>query len=199
MTSTAHPDDLFDCLERDDTPGALACLSAGTSIHARNFDEQTPLHIAAERGLVDVMRALLDKGADPDARDFEGETPLHLAALKDQSRAINLLLAHGADIDAQDNDGRTPLHHAILNLPENRALKAGVTLMMAGADDTISDNNHWNTETLARRYGTYEGLQQGLTRAFNNRFKRTAISSRRERVHQQRVQRRRSRRQGLRP
>lgn len=182
MTTDERTEELFDCLARADTPGALACLSDGADIHARNFDEQTPLHIAAEQGMIHVMRVLLNKGADPDATDFEGETPLHLAALKDRSRAIRLLLNHHAKIDAQDNDGRTPLHHAILNLPENKALKAGVTLMLAGADYTARDKNHWDTETLARRYGTHDGLQQGLTRAFNNRFKRTALAARRQRV-----------------
>lgn len=190
MTSSApiseQTEDLFDCLERDDVPGALACLSVGADIHALNFDDQTPLHVAAQRGLIHVMRVLLEKGAAPNAKDFEGETPLHLAALNDQSRAIRLLLAHDADIDAKDNEGRTPLHHAILNLPENKALKAGVTLMLAGADYTARDKNHWDTDTLARRYGTHDGLQQGLTRAFNNRFKRTALHQRRQRVRQMR-------------
>jgi len=177
-------DELFDALERDDVPAALACLNSGADIHARNFDEQTPLHVAAQRGQVHVMRVLLDKQADPNATDFEGETPLHLAALADQATSIRLLLKHGAQIDAQDNDGRTPLHHAILNLPENRALKAGVTLMLAGADYTARDNNHWDTETLAKRYGTLDGLKLGLTKAFNSRTKRTAIATTRKRRKQ---------------
>jgi ankyrin repeat protein len=40
---------------------------------------QTPLHIAAEAGDVEMVQLLLGRGATLDLRDASGSTPLHLA------------------------------------------------------------------------------------------------------------------------
>ena len=46
----------------------------------------------AKRGLVNVVRLLLDKRADPNVKNSDGETPLHHAALEGHSEVIRLLL-----------------------------------------------------------------------------------------------------------
>jgi ankyrin repeat protein len=49
------------------------------------------LHIAAENGLTDVVRALLNRGADPFAVDAQDMTPLSRAAAKNRNEIVDLL------------------------------------------------------------------------------------------------------------
>ncbi|MEP6970560.1 MAG: ankyrin repeat domain-containing protein, partial [Betaproteobacteria bacterium] len=57
----------------------------------------TPLHYAATRGHLDLMRLLLDKNAYIDAASPNGTTPLMMAAFYGTPSAVKLLLEAGAD------------------------------------------------------------------------------------------------------
>ncbi|KAI0277586.1 ankyrin repeat-containing domain protein, partial [Russula aff. rugulosa BPL654] len=46
---------------------------------ADNNNRQTALHLASQRGHLDIMRLLLGKGANVEAPDGDGSTPLHQA------------------------------------------------------------------------------------------------------------------------
>ncbi len=95
----------------------------------------SPLHLAAQGGHLDAMRALLEADADIDARDADGRTPLHFAIcfgpkaflepLPQLSEAGDdvgvyrllmdvprFLLENGADLSARDALGNTPLELA---------------------------------------------------------------------------------------
>lgn len=59
-----------------------------------------PLHLAADRGLVDVVELLLRRGADPAVVDGENTTPFELVAMSDfpnRERVLSMLRAAGAD------------------------------------------------------------------------------------------------------
>jgi ankyrin repeat protein len=87
-------------------------------IHARcNVDAadawgMTPLHLAAERGNLGVVRCLLQYRAAVTAADALGRTALHLAACRGRKAAAEELASHGADLDARDRSGRCALDHA---------------------------------------------------------------------------------------
>ncbi|KAH9977500.1 hypothetical protein BJV74DRAFT_153162 [Russula compacta] len=51
---------------------------------AKGGDLGTPLHVATDRGHIDVLRLLLGQCVDVDVWDPNGRTPLHLAAFKGQ-------------------------------------------------------------------------------------------------------------------
>jgi truncated hemoglobin YjbI len=68
----------------------------------------TALHMAARRGNVEVIEALLDGGADIEARDSAGETPLRRAVNCNKVEAARLLLARGADPHSKGSKALTP-------------------------------------------------------------------------------------------
>ncbi|HEY4359821.1 MAG TPA: ankyrin repeat domain-containing protein [Bryobacteraceae bacterium] len=72
----------------------------------------TALHMAARRGNVDVIAALLDGGADIEARDSAGDTPLRRAVNLNKVEAAKLLLAKGADPNSLGSKATTPARAA---------------------------------------------------------------------------------------
>lgn len=68
-------------------------------------NHHTPLLSAVERGLGEVVKALLDKGASPNAANAQGTTPLMIAAREGYDSILKLLLERGADVKAREHDG----------------------------------------------------------------------------------------------
>lgn len=101
-------------------------IQAGADVNARSgVGEQTPLHMAARRGNVNVVEALLNAEAEIEARDTKGETPLRRAVNCGHPEVVRLLLEHGANPNAPDKHGKTPLQAArkpeIVNLFQSDA------------------------------------------------------------------------------
>ncbi|XP_040184327.1 protein phosphatase 1 regulatory subunit 12A-like isoform X2 [Rana temporaria] len=69
----------------------------------------TPLHVAAAKGYIEVIRLLIQLGSDVDSRDFDGWTPLHGAAHWGQEEACRLLSEALCDMEAVSKVGQTPL------------------------------------------------------------------------------------------
>ncbi|KAL1712948.1 ankyrin repeat-containing domain protein [Schizophyllum commune] len=80
---------------------------------ARAADDagNTPAHMAAANGHVEVLDALIAAGADPAAANAAGATPMHWAALNAQLGAVEALFKAGGArlIDERDGSGRSPL------------------------------------------------------------------------------------------
>ena len=70
------------------------------------------MHLAAERGFIEIAQALLDAGADIEGDDRDGATPLYFAAYQGHFAMLCFLIACGANAQAQDRFKRTPLHFA---------------------------------------------------------------------------------------
>lgn len=124
----------------------LMLLKHGMPVNATNWGGNTPLHFAAYRGQVELIRLLLDWGAKVDARNRWEWTPLafavrdllpegtaeaglsHLPSGSPEQRlaAVRALLAAGADPNAY-LEGRPLLSEAIFegHVPTVRALLDG--------------------------------------------------------------------------
>ena len=96
----------------------------------------TPLHVAADRGYLRIVKFLLKHGANPNMKNDYGNTPLHDAAAFGHREVVKLLLEHGADPNIKNNDGSTPLHHAA----ESGNSKVVEVLLEHGADPNIQDD-----------------------------------------------------------
>ncbi|XP_016102464.1 ankyrin repeat domain-containing protein 6-like isoform X1 [Sinocyclocheilus grahami] len=73
---------------------------------------RTPLHLAAYKGHIAVVRILLAAGCDLDIQDDGDQTALHRAAVLGNADVISALIQEGCALDRQDKDGNTALHEA---------------------------------------------------------------------------------------
>ncbi|XP_043075078.1 ankyrin repeat domain-containing protein 6b isoform X6 [Puntigrus tetrazona] len=73
---------------------------------------RTPLHLAAYKGHIAVVRILLAAGCDLDVQDDGDQTALHRAAVVGNADVISALVQEGCALDRQDKDGNTALHEA---------------------------------------------------------------------------------------
>ena len=78
-------------------------LECGCDVDATFRKGQTPLHLAAAAGSVDIARVLLEHGADVNSRTVEGVTPL--LGVFDPAMA-RLLVKWGAGVDSRALDER---------------------------------------------------------------------------------------------
>ena len=84
-------------------------------VHAYANQDGTPMHCAAKRGHVDVVKWLIEAGADIDARDKYGWVPLYYAAESGQLTTTEVLIAGGAQLNTRGVSGGTPLFIARAN------------------------------------------------------------------------------------
>lgn len=77
--------------------------------------DETPLHLAAEGGQLDIVSTLLEAKTPLNTQSISGETALHLATKKGDFDTIRTLLEAGADVDITNQIGQTPLDVALRN------------------------------------------------------------------------------------
>ncbi|XP_043932080.1 ankyrin repeat and SAM domain-containing protein 1A [Protopterus annectens] len=84
-------------------------------MNAKNNDNETALHCAAQYGHTDVVKVLLDELTDPTMRNNKFETPLDLAALYGRLEVVKLLLNAHPNLLSCNTKKHTPLHLAARN------------------------------------------------------------------------------------
>uniref|UniRef100_A0A8C7FS29 Ankyrin repeat and sterile alpha motif domain containing 1A n=1 Tax=Oncorhynchus kisutch TaxID=8019 RepID=A0A8C7FS29_ONCKI len=99
-------------------------------INAKNNDNETPLHCAAQYGHSQVVRLLLEELTDPTMRNNKFETPLDLAALYGRLEVVKLLLTAHPNLLCCNTKKHTPLHLA----SRNGHLAVVEVLLAAGMD-----------------------------------------------------------------
>ncbi|XP_039519939.1 ankyrin repeat and SAM domain-containing protein 1A-like isoform X2 [Pimephales promelas] len=99
-------------------------------INAKNNDNETPLHCAAQYGHTRVVQLLLEELTDPTMRNNKFETPLDLAALYGRLEVVKLLLSAHPNLLSSNTKKHTPLHLA----SRNGHLPVVEVLLAAGVD-----------------------------------------------------------------
>ncbi|XP_051043099.1 ankyrin repeat and SAM domain-containing protein 1A isoform X1 [Phodopus roborovskii] len=84
-------------------------------INAKNNDNETALHCAAQYGHTEVVKALLEELTDPTMRNNKFETPLDLAALYGRLEVVKMLLSAHPNLLSCSTRKHTPLHLAARN------------------------------------------------------------------------------------
>lgn len=144
---------------------AKLLIAAGADLKAIDTYGRTPLHIAAEEGLDDVVALLLENGADTKAKmGWWGFTPIISAAQRGHRTTVDLLLAkrcssklciaaalpdadwvetllaQGEDLNVRGDLGETPLHWCA-----RRGDRGLARLFLAKGVDVNSRDSHGMT------------------------------------------------------
>uniref|UniRef100_A0A672YWA2 Ankyrin repeat and sterile alpha motif domain containing 1A n=1 Tax=Sphaeramia orbicularis TaxID=375764 RepID=A0A672YWA2_9TELE len=137
-------------------------------INAKNNDNETPLHCAAQYGHSQVVRLLLEELTDPTMRNNKFETPLDLAALYGRLEVVKLLLTAHPNLLSCNTKKHTPLHLA----SRNGHLSVVEVLLDSGMDINYEVCVSFHTLTLFSMlnvFGCVAGIdvnivdQKGLT------------------------------------
>ncbi|XP_076174429.1 no mechanoreceptor potential C isoform X4 [Ptiloglossa arizonensis] len=87
----------------------------GAAIDVLTLKKQTPLHLAAGAGQLEVCKLLLELGASIDATDDQGQKPIHAAAMNNYAEVAQLFLQrHPSLVMACTKDGNTCAHIAAM-------------------------------------------------------------------------------------
>ena len=123
-------------------------IANGADVNAKNFEGDTPIHVAVMQNRKDVVELLINKGANvnveceedcymQDILSSTANTPLQIAALKGYSEIAELLIKNGAKVNAKAKSGHTALHYAVF-----KGHKAIVDLLLDNqADPHLKDKN----------------------------------------------------------
>ncbi|XP_066524233.1 ankyrin repeat and SOCS box protein 15 isoform X2 [Hoplias malabaricus] len=82
------------------------------SVDEETDDGETPLTLAIQAGLVDIVRTLLEHGASPHRTNRKNDTPLLLAVRTDAYDIVLTLLARGAQVNQVCRKKWTAMHEA---------------------------------------------------------------------------------------
>ena len=125
----------------------VSCTS--DNCNAYNQHRYTPLIFAAEHGVEEVVRVLLEGGANIELTTDIQLTALHCAAWNGHLEVCRLLLDWGAKVDPLDHWKETPLHHAA----RMGNLRVVMLLVERGADVKVRNGNSQTASDWARREG----------------------------------------------
>lgn len=112
--------------------------------------DNSPLHIAAKQGYLDIVQCLVENGAILDDKNEEEETPLHLAAKHGRTNIVRELIKTDTTIvNDEDENSNTALHLAA-QCGHHKVVKL---LLDLGADVSARNYNAWTPLDLAASKG----------------------------------------------
>jgi len=149
---TARREVLSDVLPRaalySDTSVVRTILANAVDLERHGPYDATALMLAADRGLPDMVAALLKAGADPYAIDPDRRDALIFGAGSGNAKVVQLLLAAGLKADAKDKYGDTALMAAAASgNPES------VRLLLNNGANVNAQNSRRQTALLSGATG----------------------------------------------
>ncbi len=164
---------LYDAIETGDVARARAALDAGADVNQRDwyspenwddYDEDSLLAVAAERGRLDIVRLMVERGADTSIRYHW--TALEAAAFSGNDAIVEYLLSRGASTQVTNHDGKSALSQAV----EFGHIATARILQAHGARPTLLDAAAMGDERAVR-----DMLQGGVDIEATDRYGETAL------------------------
>nr|TKS09025.1 hypothetical protein D5086_0000098030 [Populus alba] len=141
--------------------GRLLVSRCPVAASQRNDEGNLPIHVACQKGNLEVVRELLTYWFDPmDFLNEKGQNILHVAAESGQRKTVEEILGNRdleALINEKDYDGNTPLHLA--------AMYGRPEIVQALASDMRVDKRIVNNEKLKPSGVVVKLLQGGRFKA----------------------------------
>ncbi len=135
---------VVDAVAEGDVVKLQALIADGMDVNEARPDGMTGLHLAAERGDLEVARVLLDAGADVNLVTRLGDyTPLHLAGRSGHGALVELLVEAGGDVNARTTNGATPLH-----LAARGGDRTAIAALLDGGADIDAKEHRWDQTPL---------------------------------------------------
>uniref|UniRef100_A0A8C8HIJ5 Euchromatic histone-lysine N-methyltransferase 2 n=1 Tax=Oncorhynchus tshawytscha TaxID=74940 RepID=A0A8C8HIJ5_ONCTS len=109
-----HPRQLYPAAKQGEVQRVLLMLMEGIdpAYQAESQNRRCALHVAAQRGLLEVCYMLVQAGAKLDVQDKSMRTPLLEAIVNNHVEVTRYLVQSGACVYHTEEDGYTGLHHA---------------------------------------------------------------------------------------
>uniref|UniRef100_UPI00398F1A16 uveal autoantigen with coiled-coil domains and ankyrin repeats isoform X2 n=1 Tax=Pristiophorus japonicus TaxID=55135 RepID=UPI00398F1A16 len=108
-----YDDRLMKAVEKGDADKVTSVLAKrGLTSTKLDVEGRSAFHVAAAKGDVPCINAMLSHGVDVAAIDASGRSVLHLAARHGQSLCLQRLLQQNCPVDNVDLQGRSALHEA---------------------------------------------------------------------------------------
>lgn len=86
--------EIFWATRKSDSSLVRALIAQEHSVRSRTLTRQTPLHVAAALGNLDVVQILLDAGSNPNAVDLLQRTPFYVAQQLGNEHIARVLSEH---------------------------------------------------------------------------------------------------------
>lgn len=182
-----HRMTLFDAIDRADFGLVWQLVQSKQGL--RDIDDEsglTPLALAAQEGLTEIVRTLIEAGADPNHGG--SMTPLEAAVLEGDPEIVKMMISAGAVLDGQSPDGQTALMSAAMT----GDIDMVDLLLQAGARVRIENGDGDTAIDLAEKYG-FGDLAHDLRTFSRQDFEaeKAALEARLEEEERQAIERRR--------
>jgi hypothetical protein len=154
---------LIDSARHNEGDVARAILTVyPDSIHCVDAHQNSPLHMAAANGHVEMTKLLLKCGADPSQRNEKGNTPLHWASANGCQPVVTLLLEQEhVDVLQRNTFGKSALS-AGFESQNTDVVQSLLEHKTASEDRLLQTNDEESSSAVAG-----DNNQEGVTHEFN--------------------------------
>lgn len=154
---------------------AVQLILYGAEVHTASIDGKTPLHLAAEKNLTEILSLLVFADAVIDAIDNHGNTPYILAAMTGNTQSLKLLEQAGANTQHLNYAGKKGEDFTVQGKFYQAVLQQNISLLneslQAGANPYQLFSDHFNALQKAADWGNAEMAEALLKTHFNPEHK----------------------------
>ncbi|CZT16853.1 uncharacterized protein RCC_02688 [Ramularia collo-cygni] len=134
----------------------LLLKTEGVDADSVDYIDETPLHEAAQRGFLGLVKELIQRGAVVDRSNHMGLTPLHFAVKEGHLKVATFLIDEcKADVNHATQSGMTPLHQAA----EYNRLETLKLLLERGASKDSRDGRGFTARSVAAEKGHLRAVE----------------------------------------